>query len=223
MISLRNVSKQFHTLNGDILALDDVSLDIEMDSFTCISGHSGSGKTTLMNIIAGYDFPDKGSYHFLGQSVTDMTKHQLESFHRDEVGMIFQDFKLLDHLTVYENIALPLHYRHVRVSGKQLDECLSKVAMNGYGNSFPSQLSGGQKQRVAIARVLISGVRVILADEPTGALDRETGEMIVGLLKNLTVNGYTVIMVTHDQEFASYCDRIIVMENGHVADQGTVQ
>ena len=218
IISLSEVTRCFKTLAGEIRALDSLSLEIEENSFCGIIGHSGCGKTTLMNILAGYDYPDSGSYLFDGVEVSRLTGRELTDFHRNEVGMVFQNFNLLSYLTVRENVALPLYYSRETGIGRIVSEYLELTGMKKYQDSFPHQLSGGQKQRVAIARALVTGARVLLADEPTGALDRENAERTVSLFKGLIDQGVTVVMVTHDESLTGYCDRIIRMENGHVAD-----
>ena len=216
MIKLTDICKTYHLKNQDVKALDNVSLEIPDNSFTAITGHSGCGKTTLLNIIAGYDRADSGLYLYDGQLVNDFSDEELTDFHRNEVSMIFQEFHLLPYLSVYENIRLPLRYQRRNMDNRQLDRILEQVGLRGYGKFYPHQLSGGQKQRVALARTIISEVRTVLADEPTGALDRENAISMVRLMKDLKEYGVTVIMVTHDQSLAKEADRIITMENGHV-------
>ena len=216
MIKLIDICRTYHLKNQDVKALDNVSLEIPDSSFTAITGHSGCGKTTLLNVIAGYDRCDSGLYLYDGQLVNDYADEQLTDFHRNEVSMIFQEFHLLPYLNVYENIRLPLRYQRRNMDDRELDRMLDQVGLKGYGKFYPHQLSGGQKQRVALARTIISDVKTVLADEPTGALDRENAEGVVRLMKGLREYGITVIMVTHDQSIASEADRIIRMENGHV-------
>ncbi len=219
MIKLIEVSRIYQVGKRQIRALDKVSLTIEDNSFVAVTGHSGSGKTTLLNIIAGYDRCDEGLYMYDNSLVNDFDDIALTRFYRREMGMIFQEFHLLPYLNVYENIRLPLMYQHKSVTDDYLDRILDSVGIRGYGRSLPSQLSGGQKQRAAIARTLVSGVRTVLADEPTGALDRNNADNIISLLGNLRQYGVTVIMVTHDEMIASRADRIITLENGHVVSQ----
>lgn len=216
MIKLVDVCRTYHLKNQDVKALDGISLEIPDCSFTAITGHSGCGKTTLLNIIAGYDRPDSGLYLYDGRLVNDYDDQQKTDFYRHEVSMIFQEFHLLPYLNVYENIRLPLHYQKRRMNDKEMDAVLEQVGLRGYGRFYPHQLSGGQKQRVALARTLVSEVRVVLADEPTGALDRENADNIVKLLKGMKEYGMTVVMVTHDENIAMMADRIITLENGHV-------
>ena len=219
MIRLVDIHKTYKVGNTEIKALDGVSLTIEDNSFTAITGHSGSGKTTLLNIMAGYTQCDEGMYIYDNTIVNDYDTAALTSFYRHEVGMIFQEFHLLPYLNVYENIRLPLIYQRRKVEKSFLDNYLNMVGLKGYGEFHPDQLSGGQKQRVALARTLVSGVRVVLADEPTGALDRKNADNIVRLLSGLRDYGVTVIIVTHDEKIAARAERIIVLENGHVVSQ----
>jgi len=216
MIKLVDICRTYHLKNQDVKALDGISLEIPDCSFTAITGHSGCGKTTLLNIIAGYDRPDSGLYLYDSRLVNDYDDQQKTDFYRHEVSMIFQEFHLLPYLNVYENIRLPLHYQKRRMNDKEMDAVLERVGLRGYGRFYPHQLSGGQKQRVALARTLVSEVRVVLADEPTGALDRENADNIVKLLKGMKEYGMTVILVTHDEGIAMMADRIITLENGHV-------
>ena len=216
MIKLVDVCRTYHLKNQDVKALDGISLEIPDCSFTAITGHSGCGKTTLLNIIAGYDRPDSGLYLYDGRLVNDYDEQKMTDFYRHEVSMIFQEFHLLPYLNVYENIRLPLHYQKRRMNDKEMDAVLEQVGLRGYGRFYPHQLSGGQKQRVALARTLVSEVRVVLADEPTGALDRENADNIVKLLKGMKEYGMTVVLVTHDEGIAMMADRIITLENGHV-------
>ena len=216
MIKLVDICRTYHLKNQDVKALDGISLEIPDCSFTAITGHSGCGKTTLLNIIAGYDRPDSGLYLYDGRLVNDYDDQQKTNFYRHEVSMIFQEFHLLPYLNVYENIRLPLHYQKRRMNDKEMDAVLEQVGLRGYGRFYPHQLSGGQKQRVALARTLVSEVRVVLADEPTGALDRENADNIVKLLKGMKEYGMTVVLVTHDEGIAMMADRIITLENGHV-------
>ncbi|MBR2600093.1 MAG: ABC transporter ATP-binding protein [Erysipelotrichaceae bacterium] len=216
MIKLVDICRTYHLKNQDVKALDGISLEIPDCSFTAITGHSGCGKTTLLNIIAGYDRPDSGLYLYDGRLVNDYDDQQKTNFYRHEVSMIFQEFHLLPYLNVYENIRLPLHYQKRRMNDKEMDAVLEQVGLRGYGRFYPHQLSGGQKQRVALARTLVSEVRVVLADEPTGALDRENADNIVKLLKGMKEYGMTVVLVTHDESIAMMADRIITLENGHV-------
>ena len=216
MIKLVDICRTYHLKNQDVKALDGISLEISDCSFTAITGHSGCGKTTLLNIIAGYDRSDSGLYLYDGRLVNDYDEQKMTDFYRHEVSMIFQEFHLLPYLNVYENIRLPLHYQKRRMNDKEMDAVLEQVGLRGYGCFYPHQLSGGQKQRVALARTLVSEVRVVLADEPTGALDRENADNIVKLLKGMKEYGMTVVLVTHDEGIAMMADRIITLENGHV-------
>ena len=213
MIKLTDLVKTYHTVSRTVYALDKVSLVIPSGSFTAIAGHSGCGKTTLLNILAGYDEYDSG-YYFLDDTLMNKGK----DFMREGIFTIFQQPSLLPYMNVYENIAMAIRYRHEKVERKYLDELLSRVGLKGYGNFYPHQLSGGQKQRVAIARVLAGNPSMILADEPTGALDKQNALKIMEIFRKLNDDGITIIMVTHDREMAEKADRIIYMEDGHVVD-----
>ena len=219
MIRLIDICKNYVVGDTVVKALDKVSIDIKENSFTAITGHSGSVKTTLLNIMAGYTKCDEGLYLYDNKLVNDFDSKMMTDFFRNEVGMIFQEFHLLPYLNVYENIRLPLIYQKKNVDKGFLDKQLNMVGLKGYGNFRPDQLSGGQKQRVAIARTLVSGVKVVLADEPTGALDRKNASNIVKLLADLRNYGVTVVIVTHDEKIASQAERMIVLENGHVVSK----
>jgi len=212
MIKLVNITKKY----GDVVALDNISLTFEDNSFTAITGPSGCGKTTLLNILAGYDTSFIGKYYYNNDLVNEYSQKQMNEFYRNEVGTVFQEYHLLSYLNVYENISLPAYYSHRPFSKADIDAILEKVDLTGTGERFPDQLSGGQKQRVAIARLLVQNSRILLADEPTGALDRENGIMVMKLLRKLQKEGMTVILVTHDREMAQFADKIYRMENGHV-------
>lgn len=212
MIKLVNITKKY----ADVVALDNISLTFEDNSFTAITGPSGCGKTTLLNILAGYDTSFIGKYYYNNDLVNEYSQKQMNEFYRNEVGTVFQEYHLLSYLNVYENISLPAYYSHRPFSKADIDAILEKVDLTGTGERFPDQLSGGQKQRVAIARLLVQNSRILLADEPTGALDRENGIMVMKLLRKLQKEGMTVILVTHDREMAQFADKIYRMENGHV-------
>ena len=219
MIRLEHITKTYKTADSSVKALDNVSLRIERNSFTAIMGHSGCGKTTLLNILAGYDLPDSGTYWYEGLDVLKFSRQQKLDFLRNQVGFIFQEYCLLPYLNVYDNVALGCYCRKQPADKETIMESIDRLGLKNMVKKFPSQLSGGQKQRVAIARQLARNVMVLLADEPTGALDIATGKAIMDIFRQLQSQGMTVIMVTHDELMAKQADRIIVMENRHVVTE----
>ncbi|MGE7219692.1 ABC transporter ATP-binding protein [Priestia koreensis] len=220
MIRLENVSKRF-TKNTEA-TLKNVDLYIKEGEMVSIMGPSGSGKSTLLNIIGLIDAPTEGSYH-LENIDTSTVKSKYHKYRNQKVGFIFQHFSLLDDYTVLENVMLPLVYRgiphkkRVQVS----EEMLEKVGLKAHAKKYPSQLSGGEQQRTAIARVLAQNPSIILADEPTGALDQKNGEKIMGILKEINNQGKTLLVVTHDQNVANFCDRTIHLLDGKISSSST--
>lgn len=222
MLELRNIEKIYDTKNGlSVKAVDDVSIQFEDKGMVFLLGKSGSGKSTMLNLIGGLDVPDRGEIIIKGRNSRDFTPADFDSYRNTYVGFIFQDYNLLDEFTLEENIALAL-----RLQGKECDEqtvndILSKVDLADLGKRKPNTLSGGQKQRIAIARALIKDPEIIMADEPTGALDSNTGEQVFELLKELSKNKL-VIVVSHDRDFAErYADRIIELSDGKVVSDIT--
>ena len=219
MIELKNISKSYQTSGQEIKALADLNLKIRDGDFLAVIGHSGCGKTTMLNILAGYDGFDRGTYRYDGMPVKIPSNGQAPSFLRHQIGMIFQEYHLLPYLSVYDNIALATRYQRSDYGKESIDKLLESLDLRECRNKFPHQLSGGQKQRVAIARVLVRDVRVILADEPTGALDSENAAGIMKIFRTLNDQGMTIVLVTHDLAVAKKCRRIAVMEKGHVVAQ----
>lgn len=219
MIKLEAVSKQYQIRDNIIPVLRDIHLQINTGEFVSIMGPSGSGKSTLMNLIGLLDRPTYGDYFFNNDNVGRFDQEQLAKLRSFTVGFIFQSFMLLPRMNLIENVSLPLLYQ--AVSKEQMVErsieMLSLVGLQQYSERKPTELSGGQQQRVAIARALVTKPKVILADEPTGALDSHTGQEIFDLLKhfNKTLKT-TVIIVTHDQNIAKQCDRIIKLQDGKI-------
>jgi putative ABC transport system ATP-binding protein len=224
MIELRALSK--HYRQGKTTVLSDVTLSLESGSSLAILGRSGCGKTTLMNLMGLLDVPDSGSYLLDGRDVTQLSANQRASLRKTTFGFIFQHFFLLPRLSVLDNVALPLVYQGVSLAKQKVlvTELLTKVGMEDYIQAKPTELSGGQQQRVAIARALVAKPRVILADEPTGALDSSTGVLVMDLLMQLQQEmKTTVVVVTHDLQVAEYCQQKIEMQDGkmHVKDAVT--
>lgn len=215
MIQLANVAKGFGKNNFS--ALKDINLTIEKGEMIAIMGPSGSGKSTLLNIIGLIDSPSAGKY-FLDGMDTSTLKSNYHKYRNMEVGFVFQNFSLLDDYTVVENVMLPLVYR--RISHKKRmkisKEMLKMVGLERHINKYPYELSGGEQQRTAIARALAQDTKIILADEPTGALDQENGKKIMSILKEVNKQGKTVLVVTHDQKVAAYCQRTIRLLDGKI-------
>lgn len=220
MISIKNITKIYNKDSSDIPALQDVSLEIKEGEMVAIMGASGSGKTTLLNIIGCMDSWDQGAYMFDETNVGKLKSAMLDKLRRQKFGFVFQQFALLKDYTVRENVELPL--RAVNMPKKKRNEMimgmLEKVGMEQYVDRIPAKLSGGQQQRCAIARALVTEAPVILADEPTGALDSKTGQEIMDLLIRLNQWGKTIIIVTHDEKIAKQVSRIIYLKDGKIVD-----
>lgn len=218
MIRLEDVYKIYSDGDSEIRALDGVSLFVDKGEFTAIVGSSGSGKSTCMNIIGCLDIPTSGKYYLNGNDVSTMTEKQLAAIRNKELGFIFQQYNLIAKLNLLENVELPLIYRRVSASErrKMAEEALDRVGLLDRGKKFPSQLSGGQQQRVSIARALAGRPPVILADEPTGALDSKTGRDVINFLRELHSDGTSVILITHDNSIAESTNRIIRIQDGKI-------
>lgn len=216
MILLESVSKTYEMGEGVVRALDHVDLQVDQGDFLAIVGPSGSGKSTLMNILGLLDVPDEGRYLLDGMDVGALSDNRLASIRNEKIGFVFQSFNLLGKLTALENVKLPLSYAGVRL--KEADararKQLSLVGLEGREHHLPNQLSGGQQQRVAIARALVCEPEIILADEPTGALDSKSARQLLESLAHLNERGSTILMVTHDSFSASYCNRIVFIKDG---------
>jgi putative ABC transport system ATP-binding protein len=209
--------RKTYELGGQIVkALDDVSLQIQPGEIVAIRGPSGSGKSTLMNILGCLDRPDGGRYILAGEDVSLLPKNRLAAIRNRRIGFVFQTFNLLPRMTALENVELPLHYAAQHDAVDKARHALKTVGLADRGHHEPNQLSGGQRQRVAIARALVTDPAMLLADEPTGALDSRTGEEILGLFKTLNAAGHTVIIVTHDAAVAAHCSREIVLKDGKI-------
>jgi len=218
MITLHGIRKVYRTKEIETTALQDVSLSIARGEFVAVVGASGSGKSTLLNIIGMIDRADAGSYQFDGIEVTGLTEPVRAKMRRDRLGYIFQNFNLLDDLTVAANVELPLLYRGVGRAERhrRVREVLELVGLDARARHRPSQLSGGQQQRVAVARAVVTNPSMILADEPTGNLDSVTGEEVMQMLHILKDQGTTILMVTHSPSHAEQAGRIIAMRDGEI-------
>ena len=206
---------------AEVVALDDVDLRIERGEFVAIMGPSGSGKSTLMNLVGCLDTPTAGTYLCDGVDVSTLDREDLAALRRDKIGFVFQGFNLLPRMSALDNVAMPLGYARVApVERSRLAaEALAAVGLAGRASHRPSELSGGQQQRVAIARALINRPPILLADEPTGALDSKTSEEILALFKRLRDDDHTVVLITHDADVAAHTDRIFVMRDGRLHEQ----
>jgi putative ABC transport system ATP-binding protein len=217
-VSLRDVRKVHGRGEGTVVALDGVSAELAPGSFTAVMGPSGSGKSTLLNVAAGLDRPTSGTVSLGDVDLTRLSERRLTLLRRERIGFVFQAFNLLPSLTVAQNIALPLRLDGRRPRRSTVREIAARVGLEKRLRNRPSQLSGGQQQRVAIARALITRPEVVFADEPTGALDTQTGRDVLELLRELVdQDGHTVVMVTHDPVAAAYADRVVMLADGHVA------
>ena len=216
MIRINDLRKVYRTEEVETIALDNMSLHVKEHEFVAIMGPSGCGKSTLLNILGLLDDPDSGSYLFNGVEVTGLSEDKRCDLRRENIGFVFQNFNLIEELTVFENIELPLENCGMKASLRKMkvEKALKSVLLNHRRNYFPSQLSGGQQQRVAIARAIVNDPKLILADEPTGNLDSRTGLEIMDLLTMLNDAGTTIVMVTHSEHDARYSHRIIHMLDG---------
>ena len=221
MIKVENLSMLFSTEEVQTKALNEVTFEIGKGEFVAIMGPSGCGKSTLLNILGTLDTPTSGSYLFEGKRVDKMNENQLTALRKGNIGFIFQSFNLIDELTVYENVELPLVYLNIKPTerNRRVKEVLEKVNMLHRANHLPQQLSGGQQQRVAIARAVVTNARLLLADEPTGNLDSKSGKIVIDALTQINREfKKTIVMVTHDPQMASYCSRIILLKDGLILD-----
>lgn len=220
LIKLTNINKSYKNGDQELRVLKDVSLEVEEGEFLAIMGPSGSGKSTLMNIIGLLDRASSGEYFLEDTEVSQLSEKKLAHVRNDQIGFVFQQFFLLSKLNALQNVELPLIYAGVpSAKRKELSkQLLEKVELSERMHHLPSELSGGQKQRVAIARALVNSPSIVLADEPTGALDTKTGEQIMELLTELNREGKTIIMVTHEPEIAEYATRRIVLRDGIITE-----
>ncbi len=218
IISLKGICKTYGKGDGLVTALNPINLDIQKGEMVAIMGKSGSGKSTLLNLLAGLDVPDSGEYIYNGKEINTKNQNKMAKFRRNDVGFVVQHFALIDEYSVQQNIALPLRYGKLKgvSTKKRVKEIAERLEISEKLKKYPSQLSGGQAQRVAIARAIAHKPSLLLADEPTGALDEETGKSIMNLFKEINKEGTTVIVVTHDANVASFCQRTIRLHDGNI-------
>lgn len=221
MIRTNELVKVFRTDEVETTALNKVNLNIEKGEFVAIMGPSGCGKSTLLNILGLLDNPTSGELHFGDQEVAKYSERQRTNLRKANIGFVFQSFNLIDELTVYENVELPLLYLNMPSSErkKKVEEVLDRMKMSHRKKHFPQQLSGGQQQRVAISRAVVTNPKLILADEPTGNLDSANGEEVMNLLTQLNNEGTTIVMVTHSPSDAEKAHRIIQLFDGHIVTE----
>ena len=218
ILNLQNIYKDYQQEKLVVPVLKDVSLTVEEGEYVAIMGPSGSGKTTLMNIIGCLDHPTSGTYELAGENVLKLKDRELSDLRLKSIGFVFQSFQLMPRESAVENVALPLSYAGVRKKERRdrATKALERVGLGDRVNFRPTQLSGGQKQRVAIARAMVNHPKILLADEPTGALDSKSGEQIMELFDSLNEEGVTIVMITHDPKIAAKAKRIIRIIDGEI-------
>lgn len=221
MIKVENLTKVFRTEEVETLALNEISFDVAKGEFVAIMGPSGCGKSTLLNILGLLDNPTSGNFLLDGIEVGNLKEKERTRARKGKVGFVFQSFNLIEEMTVYENVELPLNYLKIRSSERKarVEEVLRRMNISHRANHFPNQLSGGQQQRVAIARAVIANPKLILADEPTGNLDSNNGTEVMKLLTELNREGSTIVMVTHSLHDASYAHRTINLFDGKIVPE----
>jgi len=220
MIKLINVYKEYVNGKLKVPVLHEIDLEIADGEFVAIMGPSGSGKSTLMNIIGFLDSQSSGTYELNGEKIDTFRENKLAGLRNENIGFVFQQFFLLPRQNALKNVATPLMYANKsrKERDEKAEEMLAKVGLSDRAKHLPNELSGGQKQRVCIARALVNDPEIILADEPTGALDTKTGQQIMELFKQLNAEGKTIIVVTHEEEVAAYADRIIFLRDGEIVE-----
>lgn len=221
MIQIENLGKTFRTEEIETIALNSINLHVKPEEFVAIMGPSGCGKSTLLNILGLLDNPTSGTYKLDGHEVGQLKEKDRTKIRKGNIGFVFQSFNLIDEMTVYENVELPLIYLNVKSAERKqrVEAALKKMNISHRINHFPNQLSGGQQQRVAIARAVVANPNLILADEPTGNLDSKNGRDVMDLLTQLNKEGATIVMVTHSQHDASFAHRIVNLFYGNIVTE----
>lgn len=220
ILNLQNIYKNYNQDNLEVPVLKDVSLQVDEGEYVAIMGPSGSGKTTLMNIIGCLDRPTSGTYELAGKTVLDLKDREMSAVRLNSIGFVFQSFQLMPRESALDNVSLPLSYAGVRKKERKerARKALERVGLGDRVGFRPTQLSGGQKQRVAIARAMVNNPRILLADEPTGALDSKSGKQIMELFEKLNEEGVTIVMITHDVNIARHAKRILYIIDGELYD-----
>ena len=221
MLKLEHITKVYRAADIETAALDDLSLEVRQGEFLAVMGPSGCGKSTLLNVLGLIDSPTTGSYWFMGEDIAKCSEEELTLHRRAGVGFVFQNFNLIDDLTVAQNVEVALIYRRVSSAERRrrVEAALNRVDLAHRAKHLPKQLSGGQQQRVAVARALVSDPKVILADEPTGNLDSANGDAVMGMLTAVAKAGTTIIMVTHSKAHARHAERVVYMLDGRFVDE----
>ncbi len=221
MIKTNDLTKVYTTEEVETTALNNINLNVKEGEYVAIMGPSGCGKSTLLNVLGMIDQPSSGDYLFFGEEVSKYSERQRANLRKNNIGFVFQSFNLIDELTVYENVELPLLYLGYSAAErkKRVSESLEQMEIMARKNHFPQQLSGGQQQRVAVARAVVAHPKLILADEPTGNLDSAHGEEVMKMLSELHEQGTTIVMVTHSPAYGEYSHRIIHLFDGHVVSE----
>lgn len=221
MIKITELEKTYRTEEVETIALNKLSMHVKQGEFVAVMGPSGCGKSTLLNILGMLDDPDQGSFMFNGEEIAHYTERRRANIRKCNIGFVFQSFNLIDELTVYENVELPLIYTRIKAGERKarVEAALDKMQIMHRRNHFPPQLSGGQQQRVAICRAVINNPKLILADEPTGNLDSSNGNEVMQLLTDLNTAGTTIVMVTHSEHDAKYSHRIVRMLDGRTVTE----
>ena len=225
MIKTNSLVKIYQTDEVETSALNDLNLEIKQGEFVSIMGPSGCGKSTLLNVLGMIDSPTSGEYHFMDEEIGHLSERGRSNIRKHNLGFVFQSFNLIDELTVYENIELPMLYTKVPSADRKVrvEKLLEEMSLMHRRNHFPQQLSGGQQQRVAVARAIVNEPKLILADEPTGNLDSSNGDDVMRILTKLNEDGTTIVMVTHSQYCAEFGNRIIRMLDGKVVTENLVK
>lgn len=222
ILRMENIYKSYYMGDEELEVLHDVNLSVHSGEFLSILGPSGSGKSTMMNIIGCLDVPSSGSYVLSGNTPLDLDEVELARVRNKEIGFVFQNFQLLPRMTALQNVELPLIYSKLSITErkKRAKQMLERVGLGDKMRNLPNQLSGGQQQRVAIARALVTQPSILLADEPTGALDQKTGAQVMQLFEDLNKEGSTIIMITHDEHIARHAKRVVKILDGYLTEGG---